>query len=129
MDVIDDVVSVSSAYCYVISRHSYRMMWWIGFWNCHCVTMPMHLFCHTYGISSPMLDYTPLTARLFPIRSATGWVSLVMWCTSFTHGLQNIYEIYFCSGAWNGMGRGSHHVLHASRKGRPQILSHLLRVT
>ena len=25
-DAIDDVETVSSAYCYVISRHSYRMM-------------------------------------------------------------------------------------------------------
>ena len=32
--------------------------------------------------------------------------------TSLAHELQNIYEIYFCSSAWNGKRRGSHHVLN-----------------
>ena len=48
----------------------------------------------------------PLNSKAVPHMFCYRRLSLVMWHASFTHQLQNIYEIYFCSHIRNGMGRG-----------------------
>ena len=88
MDVIDDVVSVSSAYCYVISRHTESMICGrvsetVIALQCRCTfsTLPLVAFC-------PMSDYTPLTARLLKISVPVSF-HLVTYthntCMSHTH--------------------------------------------
>lgn len=88
MDAIDDVLAVSSAYCYGISRHIKDMMWRSECWNTHCVAVPMHLFYYTSGVFGPMSDYYPISAWLIT-RGMVRDSEASHGCTSLAHQFRN----------------------------------------
>ena len=106
LDAIDVVGAVSCANCYVISRHTESMMWWVGFWNCHCVAMPMHLFSTTYRWQVQCWTTPPEQHGCSPfVLLQDGWASscdIRVSRTSFR------ITCYSCNRTGNGRRRGWH---------------------
>ena len=124
MDAIDDVLAVSSAYCYGISRHIKDMMWRSGYWNTHCFAVPMHIFHSISDALSPMSDYYPLSAWLIT-HGMTRGSEASHGCTSLAHQFHYVVSANYyvaITGETTGAEDGAWHT-----ESQPSTLSILFR--